>query len=229
MSLTNSGQGTLTGTQTGVSNALALNFGFKLHNSNSFNLNISLTTTFQSPDAVGQTNTAVPTGWVNNGTAKLIVNYPTFWIAKDQTETAISSGDIVTGSYTDNSSNFYSVTSVTNTALCSGFSNDLFSRGSSMNHLSSFEINPCNISRTVFYAYSQLNQGYIAANNKTPTFYVQLGSGGWNLLGSVELVGPINIVASPQPTDGGGSAPYYYFKFPLSSGSSITYIQVIWT
>jgi len=230
MTFTNYGKGTLSGTLTGTSNALILDFGFHLHNSNSFNFNITMTTQFQKPDALGAGITVSPTNWTTNASYTLSPVYPTFWVVKNQIDPVVISTDIVTGSYTDNSSNFYSVTSVTDSAFCSGFSNDLFSRGTSADHQISFQIQPCNsISRIIYYAYSQLNPGYISATNKTPTFYIKLGSGGWDVIGGLSVTGPITITASPTPTDGGGSAQYYYYSFGLGSSSDIYYIQVIWT
>jgi hypothetical protein len=226
MSITNSGQGTLTGTQTGVSNTLSLSFGFKLHNSNSFNLNISMNTQFQKPDALGD---LIPSS-VNIPNATLQTVYPTFWLAKSGDAPPVSS-DIVTGLYSDNSANFYSVNSVSGTALCSGFSNDLFSRGTSpTDHVVSFQVQPYGGSRHLYYAFSHLNPGYIAATSKIPILYIQVGSGGWYSSDlSVQTPSTVTITTTPAPTDGGGSATYYYYIINLGGAVDITYYHVYWS
>jgi hypothetical protein len=109
MTLTNSGQGTLTGTQTGVSNALSLSFGFRLHKSNSFNLSITMNTRFQRPDALGDLIGSTPTGWPNSSAALLSVTYPTFFVLRDVNYYQILVPDIVSGLWSDNSGNFKTV------------------------------------------------------------------------------------------------------------------------
>ena len=109
MTFTNSGQGILTGTLSGTSNALSLDFGFKLHKSNSFNLSISMNTQFQKPDSLGDLIGSTPTGWYNNPTALLSVTYPTFFVLRDVIYEQILVTDIVSGLWSDNSGNFKTI------------------------------------------------------------------------------------------------------------------------
>jgi hypothetical protein len=227
MSLTNNGQGTLSGSLIGNVNSGTLDFGFKLHNSNSFNLSISMSTQFQSPDVFAPSPIVVnPTGWTNNSVATLSAQYPTFWIVKDNLSTSPASSDIVTGTYAANSGNFVA-TNVSGSLTASGFTNGLFINGSATDHQVSFTVNSYTVdTRMFYYCWSIKNINY----NSSLSPHIWLRTTGGTTWGEVNFSGSgtVTIQTSDAPAGGGGSTTYNYVRFFLGGSSTGTDVQVYW-
>ena len=227
MSIVNNGQGTLNGTLSGTSNTGTLNFGFKLHNSNSFNLNILMNTQFQNPDTFGDLIKSYPTGWSNSATATYTTVYPTIWVTGDSLSSSPLSTNIVTGLYSDNSANLIA-TNTTGTQIASGFSNDLFTQGDSGTHVVSFTISSYPTGRMFYYCWSTKNASYNPAKSTPNIWFRSVGSAYWGAV-TTTASGTVIIKTTDSPVSGGGSETYNFVGLPLGGGGNGVDVQIFWS
>ena len=238
MTFTNSGKGTLTGTLTGTSNALTLDFGFKLHKSNSFNLSISMNTQFQKPDSLGDLIGSTPTGWTNNPTAILSVTYPTFFVLRDVNYYQILVPDIVSGVWSDNSGNFKTVSYNGSTTGDNPWyvihDDGIYNYGISNGGPDAIVIpaRTGSSSRYLWYCYTASNPVYNALPNKSVIFYGYY-TGQYNTGATVTYQGQTTL---NFPGTALGTLPSDYSQqvynigyIQINDSNADTHLQIAWS